>query len=255
MLNKIMIAFGINKDWLLTGKGSMLKSAKPQYSIIYNTRPMIEIDKFIEYLKKNKVHGATQSAVGDAFGVKQAYLSLIIKGSRPYPDNYEELLRKRYSNDIVDGFINEQNNIQSHSAIVSDETAAKSICLYDVSASAGYGNFDEMISQEKVLGKYIVPDFEAADWMIYVKGSSMYPKYSSGDIVACRVLKESRFIQWGKVYVVATTEQGVLVKRLKESEKEDCIKAVSDNPSYDSFDIPKDEIIGIALVIGVIRME
>ena len=142
-----------------------------------------------------------------------------------------------------------------HIAIQTDEGNTKAVYLYDVSAAAGYGNFDEMISNEKVIGKYIVPDFKNADWMIYVKGSSMYPKYSSGDIIACRVLYESKFIQWGKVYVVATREQGILVKRLKKSEKEDCIKAVSDNTGYDSFDIPKDEILGIALVIGVIRME
>jgi len=127
--------------------------------------------------------------------------------------------------------------------------------LYDVSAAAGYESFDEMISEEKIIDKYLVPNFRDIDWMIFVKGSSMYPKYSSGDIIACRVIRESRFIQWGKVYVVATREQGMLVKRLEKSEMDNCIKAVSDNRTYGSFDIPKDEILGIALVIGVIRME
>ena len=131
----------------------------------------------------------------------------------------------------------------------------KAVHLYDVSAAAGYGNFDEIISNEKIIDTFIVPTFKDISWLIFVKGSSMYPKYSSGDIIACRVLYESRFIQWGKVHVVATREQGMLVKRLKESDRQDCIKAISDNPEYDSFDIPKDEILGIALVIGVIRME
>ena len=83
----------------------------------------------------------------------------------------------------------------------------------------------------------------------------MYPKYSSGDIIACRILHESKFIQWGKVYVVATKEQGMLVKRLEESQKEEHVLAVSDNLSYKQFDIPNDEILGIALVVGVVRME
>jgi phage repressor protein C with HTH and peptisase S24 domain len=139
--------------------------------------------------------------------------------------------------------------INSHSEI------SEGIPLYNASASAGYGSFDEMISGEKLVGNFIIPGFKNIDWMIYVAGSSMYPKYSSGDIIACRVLHESQFIQWGKVYVVATREQGILVKRLKESPKEDCIKAISDNPNYDSFDIPKDEILGIALVVGVVRLE
>ena len=131
----------------------------------------------------------------------------------------------------------------------------KTIHLYDVSAAAGYSSFDEIISNEKVIDTFIVPTFKDISWMIYVKGSSMYPKYSSGDIIACRVLYESRFIQWGKVYVVATKEQGILVKRLEQSQKDDHIKAVSDNPTYKPFDIPNDEILGIALVIGVVRLE
>ncbi len=130
----------------------------------------------------------------------------------------------------------------------------KEISLYDVSASAGFGSFDEMIAQNKVVDKYVIPDFNNIDWMIYVKGSSMYPKYSSGDIIACRVLHESKFIQWGKVYVVATLEQGLLVKRLEE-DGDNGVIAVSDNPAYKPFKIPSNEIVGIALVVGVIRME
>jgi phage repressor protein C with HTH and peptisase S24 domain/plasmid maintenance system antidote protein VapI len=138
---------------------------------------------------------------------------------------------------------------------LAQNTDKNAIYLYDVSAAAGYGSFDEMISNEKVVGKYLIPDFKNVDWMIYVRGSSMYPKYSSGDIIGCRVLHESRFIQWGKVYVVATREQGILVKRLEKSEIKDCILAVSDNQNYKSFDIPTNEILGIALVVGVLRLE
>jgi hypothetical protein len=57
------------------------------------------------------------------------------------------------------------------------------------------------------------------------------------------------------VYVIGTREQGMLVKRVKESKQKDCITAAADNPKYAPFDIPKDEIIGIALVVGVVRME
>lgn len=132
---------------------------------------------------------------------------------------------------------------------------SKAIALYDVDAAAGYESFDVMISKEKIIGEFVVPTFASADWMIYVRGASMYPKYSSGDIIACKVIKESRFIQWNKIYVVATREQGLLVKRLMPSDKEECIKAVSDNERYPPFDIPKDEIFGIALVLGAIKLE
>ena len=129
------------------------------------------------------------------------------------------------------------------------------ICLYDASAAAQYSSFDEIINHEKLIDKFVVPPFKDISWMIFVKGSSMYPTYSNGDIIACRALRESRFIQWGKVYAIATREQGIIVKRLEKSENDDCFLAVSDNPIYKPFDIPKNEVVGIALVIGVMRME
>lgn len=131
----------------------------------------------------------------------------------------------------------------------------KKIFLYDVDVAAGYESFDVMISQEKVVGEFSVPIFSSADWMIYVRGSSMYPKYSSGDIIACKAIKDSKFIQWNKVHVIATMEQGLIVKRLMPSENEECIKAVSDNDKYPPFDIPKNEIYGIAIVLGAIKLE
>lgn len=139
--------------------------------------------------------------------------------------------------------------------VAEPSTSGKGIPLYDVSVSAGGGSFEEMIAENRVVGMYNIPNFKRVDWMIYVKGSSMYPKYSSGDIIACRELHESRFIQWGKVYVIATREQGLLVKRIEEQEDDSCLLLVSDNPSYKPFKVPKDEICGMAIVVGVIRLE
>jgi len=192
-------------------------------------------------------------------GLKRGNISNMSDDSSIGSDKLSKII-DRYSNINIEWLLTGSGEMLkkiSSSAVISASTKEKDpqyINLYDVSASAGIGSFDEMISKEKVIGEYVIPDFRNIDWMIYVKGSSMYPKYSSGDIIACRVLHESRFIQWGKVYVVATREQGILVKRLEE-ENGKAILAKSDNPDYKPFWIPKDEIQGIALVVGVIRME
>ena len=112
-----------------------------------------------------------------------------------------------------------------------------------------------MIKESDIQDRYLIPDFNNIDFMIRVKGESMYPKYSSGDIVACRTIKESSFLQWNKVHVIATREQGILIKRINPNEEKNSITAVSENKDYASFTIPKNEITGIALVIGVIRLE
>lgn len=131
------------------------------------------------------------------------------------------------------------------------------IPLLGVSAIAGFGNVNFAIEEKDVKDYYVIPKFKhkKIDFMIEVEGASMYPKYNSGDVVACTVVKESNFIQWHKVHVVATKEQGILIKRIETSDQSDCLKMISDNKKYSPFDVPNDEITGIALVVGVIRLE
>jgi len=133
----------------------------------------------------------------------------------------------------------------------------KGIPLISIRAAAGFGTADFAITERDVKEYYVVPKFKYlhVDFMIEISGSSMYPKYNSGDIIACTIIHESRFIQWNKCHLVATREQGLLVKRIKQSENEGYLKAISDNKEYPEFDIPLDEVTGLALVVGVIRLE
>lgn len=142
-------------------------------------------------------------------------------------------------------------------ACIPNNNKYRQIPFVEQSAIAGFGSADFSLSSQDVKSSYIIPKFKDCkiDFMIEIRGSSMYPKYSSGDVIACTIIKESNFIQWNKVHLIATREQGLLVKRLKKASTPDKITAVSDNPDYDPFEIPKEEITGIALVVGVIRLE
>lgn len=128
------------------------------------------------------------------------------------------------------------------------------IPLIPVNAMAG-----ALTSEQSVLeyecDRYVVPVFKGADFLIPVKGSSMYPKYSSGDIVACkRVPMTDLFFQWNKVYVL-DTNQGALIKRIKRGSDSEHILIVSDNEAYEPFELPIRCIYNVAIVIGVIRLE
>ena len=105
--------------------------------------------------------------------------------------------------------------------------------------------------------RYDVPEFASrgAEFLIRVSGSSMWPKYSNGDILACRRIADILFFQWGKVYVLDTS-QGVLVKRVQRSEDPGSVTLVSENSErYAPFDIPRSDIRSLSIVVGVIRME
>lgn len=102
---------------------------------------------------------------------------------------------------------------------------------------------------------YIVPAFDGADFLIMIKGDSMFPKYQSGDLIACKkVSMQDIFFQWGKAYVV-DTDQGVLVKNVRPGTERDHITLESVNPAYLPFQLPLEGIYNVAIVLGVIRSE
>ena len=104
---------------------------------------------------------------------------------------------------------------------------------------------------------YVVPEFEriGAEFVIRVSGNSMSPKYGNGDVLACKKIKDIVFFQWGKAYVLDTS-QGVLVKRIFEHENPDYVICSSDNnENYPPFFLPKSDIRSLSIVLGVIRLE
>lgn len=132
------------------------------------------------------------------------------------------------------------------------------IPLVSEKAAGGLINDENMnINERDVIGYYVIPKFRHlnVDFLIEVYGDSMVPFIYPGDIIACSIIHESRFIHWNKPHLIATHEQGMIVKRLRKSTETGCLLAVSDNAEYDPFDIPKDEIAGLARVVGVIHIE
>ena len=104
--------------------------------------------------------------------------------------------------------------------------------------------------------RYSVPDFiqRGAQFLVRVSGSSMYPKYSNGDILAVRRLEDVTFFQWGKVYVLDTS-QGAIIKRVFPGEDNN-IKCHSDNSNnYPDFEVSREDIRGVGIVVGCIRLE
>lgn len=220
-----------------------------------------------------KINGLKQDEQADKYGLgRTGYASYEQGKSKPGFDtllviasangvSIDELL----SDDIANVLKNKRKSktyvdLEGHIKTVSKEPTMNYkredlIPLIPMEAIAGQANgFDKPILSEDC-EYYSVPEFnKKADFLIRIHGSSMYPKYNSGDIVACKRVKTGTFFQWNKTYVL-DTEQGPLVKRVKPSDKTNHILLVSDNAQYDSFEINLDMIHSIALIVGVIRFE
>lgn len=97
----------------------------------------------------------------------------------------------------------------------------------------------------------VISAFPHYDFTIRVVGRSMEPEYFAGDEVACLKVNEKRFLQWGRVHVLDTT-QGVVIKRIYDNG--DCITCRSYNPEFPDFSIPKEDIRSYNLVVGSLRL-
>lgn len=195
----------INSDWLLTGKGEMLKT------------------------KRTSQHTSTE--------------------------NMPVAMPKDTNNPAITE-TPEHKNLQSFFQS-SHEKSPGAIPLVSEKAVGGFANEHFSIRENDVLEYYVIPKFRylGVDFMIELTGDSMMPRLYPGDIIACSIIHNSNFIQWNKPHLLATREQGLIVKRLRKSSDSNCLLAVSDNHEYDPIDIPKDEILGIARVVGVIHLE
>ena len=104
-----------------------------------------------------------------------------------------------------------------------------------------------------------LPFMKEYDFSIKAKGDSMINRNNpsrsirESDIVVCRLWKSRSHVRWGEVYALATSE-GVVIKKLQESEKDGHIKCVSFNTEdgFTPYDLPVEEIYDWAIVVGVV---
>ena len=192
-----------------------------------------------------KENNLVQTDIAKMFGCSHPNIVAIEKDRKDLTEEQLEILSKKYGKDYVMSF-QEQN--------VNDD----SLPLIPFECIAGFGE-DNVGIKLSECEQYNIPEFKniGAEFLVRVGGSSMYPKYSSGDILACKKIpiEDITFFQWGKVYVIDSS-QGQLVKRICEHEDNDKIWLESDNKEkYKPFDINKSDIRGLSIVLGVVRME
>ena len=207
----------INMDWLLTGRGEMKHLAEQISNPI--TKESVSTDPTSGF-----------NYVPPTAPTNEPELPLI-SHRKPHDRPFEHLMNP--------------------------EKEPKRLPLVSVKAVGGFAGKDFSIKEQDIESYYVIPKFRNldVDFLIEVIGDSMMPRLFPGDIIACSVIRNPNFIQWNKTYLIATDEQGIIVKRLKKSSEKGCLLAVSDNVDYDPFDIPMADIKGLARVVGVIHAD
>lgn len=197
----------------------------------------IDVKKLLLEIKQET--GMNQSQIAEAIGTGRSYLSDISGGRVPLTQDLRDKLLSLLPADKC--------------RIDDLPEDASGIPVIPTDAIAGYGklSFEDLPVEDY----YKVGCFQSVDFLIRVAGDSMSPKYCGGDLVACRMVNDLRFFQWGRIYVIDTRSQGIVIKRVQRSPNESAVTCVSENPKYDDFDVEVDDISHIALVVGAITLD
>ena len=204
--------------------------------------------------------GENEKELAELLGYTKSSFSQILNGKVPLSDKFLDKICS-LDNNINKVWILENKGemlkSSNNTPAVAEPQLPSGVPMLPFDAFAGIGTDVEGVNLDTIEERYVVPLFDGMkmDFMISVRGSSMYPKYNSGDVVACRMVQELLFVQWNKVYVLDTISQGVIIKRLKKSDKEGFVICKSDNEQYEPFEFPMSDIRTIALVVGAIRLE
>lgn len=96
----------------------------------------------------------------------------------------------------------------------------------------------------------IISPIKGVDFAISIYGDSMAPEYPSGSRVLIKKINPDIFIEWGKTYVMDTSN-GVVIKEVIPSSREGYIKchSINPDPKYVDFEVPMQEIYGMYRVL------
>lgn len=199
--------------------------------------------------------GMLRRAIKNGTDIQSKWITAI---SDNYPKLNIEWLITGKGEMIITSYNNKNEINESIPTYTKSDEKGKGIPLIPVECMAGNAKGDICVMDNDIIDSYVVPEFKSkgVEFLIRVSGASMYPKYSNGDLLACRPVKDLSFFQWGKVYVL-DTEQGALVKRLFPcNDDKECLECRSDNSgNYPPFQIRKSSVRSVAIVVGVIRLE
>lgn len=218
---------------------------------------MENITKTFSKVAKNE--GVTITKLEQIIGASKGVLSRAIANNSDIQSKWLLKLVENYPLYNAEWLLTGQGKMlkENKNNFILSEPSEDYIPLIPIEAMAGKGSGSTQVYKNDIIDGYLIPEFtqKGVEYIIRVSGSSMYPKYSSGDLLGCKTVNDHSFFQWGKVYVL-DTDQGPMVKRLfPVNDNSEILECRSDNKEYPPFPINKSSIFKIAIVLGVLRLE
>lgn len=217
---------------------------------------MRKIDRFDNYMKYKELN---DNKVTIQLGLSVGTLGKSRKEGRDLSDRVIEQILNFYTDlDKIWFLTGEGKMLKDDSEVPHVEESSVGIPHIEViEAYCGPGQGFDVAVMKKECPTYNIPGMENADFTIRAKGRSMinrdYPDRSvkEGDYIGC-VKCRSGVVRYGEVYALATSE-GVMVKIVKESDREGYVLLESFNKEegFKPFYYPVVDIHDMALVVAV----
>lgn len=211
-------------------------------------------EKAVELLLSEKL-AVSKADIAQGLGIKPSAFTEILSGRNQVSADKILMLCERFP--VNSEFIFYGKGAILRSGINEIDFAEMAVPFFESEVIGGVGNHTFSMDKKDISTYYVVPDFKirGCDMIIGLTGDSMSPKYNNGDKIACKILHEKKVVEYGKVFVVGTREHGLILKRVRKSTNPNNYLMVSDNPDYDAFEVEKEDVTGLALVLGILRID
>ena len=215
---------------------------------------MVKVNENIRFLRKKR--GWTQEMFSKKIGIKRSLVGAYEEGrSDPRLNNLlkicdtfnislDNILKKDVSVLSKKNYNRNENQKVKVLSITVDNSGDENIELINQKASAGYLNSYSDFEFIEQLPKFQLPflNFSGTHRAFEIKGDSMLP-LTSGTIVIGKYIENLDYIKDGKNYILLTKNDGIVYKRVEVLENE--LKLISDNKSYEVYNIGINDIIEI----------
>lgn len=219
---------------------------------------MLDIQRVIKAFKWLKFNGHVNNdrEIAEKLGYTKSSLSQILNGKVPlsekfinnvsisFPELNSEWLKTGEGEMLIS-----KNNIYHKSDVI------VGVPYYDIDVTA---TIIESFNDVKETPEFYVDFQPFNDCTAYlpIYGDSMYPHFTSGEIVAVKKVSNHDIILWGEAYLIITDTNAnnmKTVKLLYPHEDEDKIILRASNPEYKGDTIiPKSSILNLYIVKGKI---
>jgi phage repressor protein C with HTH and peptisase S24 domain len=206
---------------------------------------------FEQLKKEGKI--VSQAELATSLGIDKSSLSLVFAGSRDIPYKYYRKFLDLYGE--VGKSLQEANENESNGRKVTHvpiNHSGKGVPVYDVDFAAG----DKLVfneTQQNIVGYIDFEGFRRCVGFVKVKGNSMFPDFTAGDIIGLEPLLNFEIIEYGQPHAIVMSSGQRLFKIIRKGVDDDNLILRSANSRYDDINIHKSKIASLFMVHGPVR--